>query len=199
MIFTRNPELGKCKTRLAASIGEQAALDVYRFLLSHTARISRVVEGVDKLVFFSEHLGDGSIWDPEVYQFRLQNGNDLGVKMFHAFQEAFSMGYREVMIIGSDLYDLSTEDLREAFKRLEHHDVVLGPASDGGYYLLGMKELIPEIFTGKQWGTATVFQDTAENLAGRDTFIMPIRNDVDRYEDIEGNPIFENIIEPTNE
>ncbi len=199
MIFTRNPEPGKCKTRLAASIGDQSALDVYRFLLTHTARIATEVEKTDKFVYFSEHVGDGSFWDPSVFHFRLQSGEELGSRMRNAFREAFTLGYTSVIIIGSDLYDLTPEDLREAFKRLDEHEVVLGPASDGGYYLLGLKFLIPELFENKAWGTDTVLEATLTDLEGRDTFVLPVRNDVDRYEDIAGNPIFESIINRADE
>jgi rSAM/selenodomain-associated transferase 1 len=199
LIFTRNPEPGKCKTRLAASIGDQSALDVYRFLLTHTARIATEVEETDKFVYFSEHVGDGSFWDPSVFHFRLQSGEELGSRMRNAFREAFTLGYTSVIIIGSDLYDLTPEDLREAFKRLDEHEVVLGPASDGGYYLLGLKFLIPELFENKAWGTDTVLEDTLTDLEGRDTFLLPVRNDVDRYEDIAGNPIFESIINRADE
>jgi len=191
LIFTRNPEPGKCKTRLAASIGDRAALDIYRFLLRHTATITRKLEGVDKLVYFSDHAGDGSYWDPTSFQHHVQKGEDLGARMLQAFREAFSMGYSEVVLIGSDLYDLRTEDLSTSFQKLGQHEVVLGPASDGGYYLIGMKRPIPALFKGKQWGKESVLSDTLADLEGFNTFLLPVRNDVDRYEDIEGNPVFE--------
>jgi rSAM/selenodomain-associated transferase 1 len=191
LIFTRNPEQGKCKTRLAASIGDEAALAIYRYLLHHTAAITRKLNGVDRFVYFSEHLGDGTYWDPTSFQYRLQSGEDLGERMLQAFREAFSMGYSEVVIIGSDLYDLSAEDLNTAFQEMGRNEVVLGPAADGGYYLIGMKYPIPALFRGKQWGMENVLKDSLDDLKGYRTFLLPIRNDVDRYEDIEGNPVFE--------
>lgn len=191
LIFTRNPEYGKCKTRLAASIGDQAALEIYRFLLHHTAAIARKLEGADRFVYFSEHLGDGTHWDPDFFQYRLQSGEDLGERMLHAFREAFSLGYSEVVLIGSDLYDLSAEDLTTAFRELGRNEVVLGPASDGGYYLIGMKHPIPALFREKQWGNDSVLRDTLADLKGVRTFLLVVRNDIDRYEDIEGNPVFE--------
>jgi len=190
LIFTRNPEPGKCKTRLAASIGDEAALDIYRFLLRHTAAIARELNGVDTFVYFSDRPGDGSFWDSSVFQYRLQKGEDLGARMLKAFREAFSMGYSEVVLIGSDLYDLSTADLEASFRELVGHEVVIGPASDGGYYLIGMKHPIPALFKGKQWGKDSVLQDTLADLEGFRSFLLPVRNDVDRYEDIEGNPVF---------
>ncbi len=191
LIFTRNPEPGTCKTRLAASIGDAAALEIYCFLLRHTASIAHPLEGVDKFVYFSDHPGDGTFWDPTRFQYRLQKGEDLGARMLQAFREAFSAGYSEVVLIGSDLFDLSTEDLEASFRELQGHEVVLGPASDGGYYLIGLKRPIPGLFRGKRWGTDSVLKDTLADLEDRSTFLLPVRNDVDRYEDIEGNPVFE--------
>jgi rSAM/selenodomain-associated transferase 1 len=194
LIFTRNPELGKCKTRLAATIGDRAALEVYRFLLQHTAKITGKLDVADKFVYFSEQAGDGSIWDPETYSYCLQTGEDLGARMSQAFLEAFSRGYSRVIVIGSDLYDLATEDLRQGFLELEQHEAVIGPAADGGYYLLGLKRHIPEVFSGKAWGSDTVLEDTLRDLEKKDTCLLAVRNDVDHYEDIRGNPIFETII-----
>jgi rSAM/selenodomain-associated transferase 1 len=126
----------------------------------------------------------------------VQKGEDLGARMLQAFQEAFSVGYSEAVLIGSDLYDLTSDDLREAFGQLNRHEVVLGPAGDGGYYLIGMKKAIPGLFQGKQWGTQTVLKETLQNLKEVDTFLLPVRNDVDRYEDIQGNPVFEPFLNP---
>ena len=191
LIFTRNPEAGKCKTRLAATIGELAALDIYCFLLRHTAEVAHSLEGVDKFVYFSDHPGDGSFWDPARFGHRLQKGEDLGERMLQAFREAFSMGYSQVVLIGSDLYDISPEDLNASFRALDRHEVVLGPASDGGYYLIGMKQPLPALFEGKQWGKESVLGDTLADLEGISTSLLSVRNDVDRYEDIKGNPVFE--------
>ena len=196
LIFTRNPEPGKCKTRLAATIGDQAALNIYRFLVRHTASLASALEGVDRLVYFSEQHGDGSYWSPDEFKYHLQKGDDLGARMLHAFQEVFSLGYSEAVLIGSDLYDLTSDDLREAFEQLSGHEVVLGPAGDGGYYLIGMKKAMPLLFMGKQWGTDTVLKDTLQNLKEVDTCLLPVRNDVDRYEDIVGNPVFESFLNP---
>lgn len=194
LIFTRNPVPGKCKTRLAAVIGAQAALDIYLILLRHTASICAELKDVDKLVYFSEHPGDRSVWNPEIFDYRLQEGADLGLRMQHAFEDAFKAGYSEVIIIGSDLLDLSTSDLEEAFQQLIKAEVVLGPAQDGGYYLLGQKRPIPGIFQNKAWGSSTVLKDTLEDLKEVKTSLLHVRNDIDRYEDIEGIPVFKSYL-----
>lgn len=194
LIFTRNPELGKCKTRLAETVGERAALEIYRLLLDHTCSLSKNLEGVDKIVYFSDFLGNGSVWNPSHFQFRLQNGNDLGERMLSAFREAFSEGYSKVVIIGSDIYNLSTYDLQQAFSSLDRHEAVLGPAEDGGYYLLGLTRLIPALFRDKSWGAETVLESSLKDLKEVTTRMLPERNDVDRYEDIAGQPVFESLI-----
>ena len=100
------------------------------------------------------------------------------------------MAYEKIIIIGSDMYDLSKTDLENAFSCLERNDFVLGPAEDGGYYLLGMKKNKPEIFQNKKWGTKTVFSDTINDLKNEKVYLLPIKNDIDIYEDIEGLEIF---------
>ncbi|MDM9631451.1 TIGR04282 family arsenosugar biosynthesis glycosyltransferase [Robiginitalea aurantiaca] len=191
LIFTRNPVPGKCKTRLAATIGDQAALEVYLILLRHTAAITAKLNDADKLVYFSEHLGNGTIWDPETFRYKLQEGTDLGQRMQNAFEDAFEAGYSEVLIIGSDMYNLNTSDLKEAFNRFMEAEVVLGPAQDGGYYLLGLKGPIPKLFRNKAWGTHTVLKDTLEDLKDLKVSQLSVRNDIDQYEDIAGIPVFE--------
>ena len=198
MIFTRNPELGKCKTRLAATVGDRKALAIYTFLLRHTASVTDALPDTDLHVYFSERLGDGSIWDPGRYQRHVQRGADLGARMQQAFEDTFDKGYTRVVLIGSELYDLTPEDLIAAFQALKHHPVVFGPATDGGYYLLGLTAMIPELFRNKAWGTSSVLADSLRDLPGRKPQLLPERNDVDYYEDIAGNPVFEPFLKDQN-
>lgn len=189
LIFTRNPVLGQCKTRLAASVGDKAALEIYRFLLRHTAAVSAPLK-TDKRVFYSDHIGVDDVWDEKIFTKAQQKGADLGERMADAFREGFKEGYERILIIGSDLFDLNTEDLEMAFEKLKEHDFVLGPALDGGYYLLGMKRFTPALFTKKNWGSAEVLKQTLSDLEGRDCFMLPPKNDVDVLEDIIDNPAF---------
>lgn len=197
IIFTRNPELGKCKTRLAATIGEQAALDIYNFLLQHTAAVTAPLR-VEKWVCYSEQLPADDLWARGPYVRKLQEGEDLGERMRNAFQEAFDKGFERVIIIGSDLFDLQTEDLEKAFNALQEKDFVIGPAADGGYYLLGLTELIPELFKDKEWGTDTVLASTMGSLRDRSLHRLSIRNDVDVYEDIRDNKAFKPFLKHLN-
>ena len=194
LIFTRNPELGKCKTRLAATIGDRAALDVYIHLLRHTAKVCSQIDAVDKYVYYSEHLGDGALWNPSIFTPEVQQGPDLGKRMKQAFVTAFGRGYEKVVLIGSDLPDLQTEDLRKAFSALDAHEAVIGPASDGGYYLIGLRRLIPNLFENKPWGGDQVLQATLSDLSGIQVSLLSEKNDVDRYEDIADRPEFQTYV-----
>lgn len=190
LIFARNPEPGKCKTRLAESIGDEAALSIYRFLLRHTVSITSDVRA-DKRVCYAETIWENDIWDSRIFQKTLQKGSDLGQKMEYAFKAGFADGYRKVIVIGSDLYELDREDLEKAFQALENADYVMGPARDGGYYLLGMRDLNPKVFRGKSWGSDTVLSQTLKDLYEEEVAMLPERNDIDVLEDIKDNPVFE--------
>ena len=181
--------MGKCKTRLAATIGNKAALDVYKILLDHTVQITQELP-CDKHVYYSEKIIPEDIWDNERYIKKLQQGSDLGERMKDAFQNGFTEGYSRILVIGSDMYDLDHKDIMNAFAKLEDNDAVLGPAKDGGYYLLGMKRLLPAVFHSKDWGSDTVFEDTMKDLQGMKVGLLEERNDVDRYEDILDIPVF---------
>jgi len=190
LIFTRNPELGKCKTRLAAIVGKESALDIYKFLLKHTAELTQDVNAA-KQVWYSEEIWEDDIWDTAHFDKRLQHGNDLGVRMANAFQEGFLSKFKRIVVIGSDMYDLSTEDIENAFEALKTHDFVIGPAEDGGYYLLGMNSFKATIFQNKTWGTKTVLQDTLNDLKNENLMLLETRNDVDLYEDIAETEAFQ--------
>ena len=194
IIFTRNPELGKCKTRLASVIGDAAALDIYTFLIEHTVGITKSLK-VDKQVHYSQNVHHNDLWNDATYSKKKQEGSDLGERMYFAFKQGFDEGYKNIIIIGSDIYDLLQRDIETAFTMLEFNNYVIGPAADGGYYLLGMKRLNENIFRNKNWGTDTVLQDTILDLEAETIAMLDIRNDIDIYEDIKDIPIFKKIIE----
>ncbi len=196
IIFTRNPELGKVKTRLAKTVGDESALKIYNFLLKHTVEITENLN-VDKYIFYSENIHREDIWNPDIFRKKLQNGPDLGERMKNAFSEMFGMGYAKAIIIGSDMFDLNKNDLETAFDALETTPLVIGPATDGGYYLLGMKELNSEIFQNKDWGTSTVLEATLEDLKENKYVLLEERNDVDYYEDIKDVDAFHQFLPPS--
>ena len=197
LIFTRNPELGKCKTRLAATVGDNTALNIYKFLLNHTNAVAKDVIAT-KQVHYSVTIRKNDIWDENIYNKKLQQGNDLGERMAHAFLSGFKDNYKKIIIIGSDMHDISTNDIDNAFKDLGNKDFIVGPAEDGGYYLLGMKKFKPEIFKNKAWGTQTVLKDTLNNLKNESLKLLKTKNDVDFYEDIKDIDAFQPFLKNIN-
>lgn len=193
LIFTRNPSLGKVKTRLAKTIGDEKALEIYTFLLQRTKSVTELLP-CDKAVYYSVKVRENDLWPEEFYQKYPQQGNDLGERMEGAFENGFNKGYQKVMIIGSDLYDITPAIINEAFDTLDSHDVVIGPAEDGGYYLLGMKSRIPALFKAKKWGTASVLQDSLDSIRTKKVHLLTTLNDIDVYEDIERHPAFQQFL-----
>lgn len=197
LIFTRNPELGKCKTRLAKTVGDVNALEIYKFLLNHTVAITKNLK-VTKQVYYSECIWENDVWGNVNFQKKIQEGADLGVRMENAFQNGFNAGFEKIIVIGSDMYDLSSSDIENAFVQLDKLDFIIGPAEDGGYYLLGMKILEPSVFIDKNWGTDTVLIDTLKNLENKKIGFLEIRNDIDVYEDIKDTPAFKPFLKNIN-
>lgn len=193
LIFARHPELGKCKTRLAKSVGDYAALEVYKYLLKNTADILQKIN-VERQVWYANQIHKNDIWSDDLFNKKEQTKGDLGQKMKAAFESAFEEGAQKVVIVGTDIQDLDKKVIDQAFKKLDTNDVVIGPASDGGYYLLGMKNLKPKAFELKEWSTAEVFNQTIDALKGEKISILEQKNDVDYLEDIKGNLELENII-----
>ena len=183
LIFTRNPELGKCKTRLAATVGDEIALNIYKFLLNHTADITKDVNAA-KQVWYSEEIWEDHIWSNHSFDKKLQEGADLGIRMANAFSEGFVAGFERIIVIGSDMHDLDQTNIDKAFTALENSDFVVGPAEDGGYYLLGMNTFNADVFKNKIWGTETVLNATLKNIKNKNIKLLETKNDIDLYEDI---------------
>lgn len=184
IIFTRNPEIGKVKTRLAKTIGDQSALEIYKYLLVHTEKTIRNLD-YNKAVYYSETIHYNDLWDDAIYSKHIQNGSDLGERMQNAFQDAFSNQFEKVIIIGSDLLDLKPHHIHEAFNALENNNYVIGPAKDGGYYLLGMKHINANLFKNKAWGTSTVLKNTLQDIEHFNVKLLEELNDIDTFEDIK--------------
>ncbi|MDX1638163.1 MAG: TIGR04282 family arsenosugar biosynthesis glycosyltransferase [Balneolaceae bacterium] len=184
LVFVKNRQKGRVKTRLAASVGEHKALAIYNQLLRYTRNVVRPLT-VDLQVWYSEYIPLTDIWDDLEAEKRTQVGADLGERMHHAFKRAFREGYRRVVIIGSDCAELTTSVIRTAFNDLETSDVAIGPSSDGGYYLLGMSRLYGELFEGKAWSTPSVYRQTVEEAEelGLEVARLEELTDVDTVDD----------------
>jgi uncharacterized protein len=183
IIFIKNPELGKVKTRLAATVGDEKALSIYKQLLQFTQNLSLSLE-LNRVLFYSDELIVEDDWSNNFFKKNVQNGNDLGMRMKNAFQKTF-LTSKKAVIIGSDCAELTSEILQSAFDSLEKYDFVIGPAADGGYYLIGMNYFEPSIFENIEWSTNSVLTKTLEkiNSLNKNTFLLPTLRDTDNEED----------------
>lgn len=190
IIFTRYPEAGKTKTRLIPVLGAEGAAKLQRQMTKQ-----KLAE-VDKLQSFyplsvEVYFAGGTAqlmqeWLGPSLVYRQQSQGDLGYRMASAFQASFMAGMTDVVLIGTDCPDLNALLMAKALQLLCQHDLVLGPALDGGYYLIGLRRLIPELFTGIPWSTAEVLPQTlriAQKL-GLAVAKLPLLSDVDRPEDL---------------
>ena len=186
IIFVRNPELGKVKTRLAKELGEEKTLEVYNGLLQHTHDVATKVD-CNKFVYYADSINENDLWENDLFQKRLQAGEILGDRMMLAFMELFQLEYSKLLIIGSDCPELTNFIIDDAFEMLDINDVVVGPSLDGGYYLLGLKKLIPELFANKQWSTHTVLADTIKDMVRlqKTCFFLPELSDIDTLDDLQ--------------
>ena len=187
LIFARHPVLGQGKTRLAGTIGPAAALRVYHELLARTRAAADGVAAAKTLWLAGDPPPAGPAF-PEWagYAQRPQPAGDLGQRMHEAFAAAFAAGATAALLIGTDCPELTADHLRAAFQQLATHDVVVGPALDGGYYLLGLKSLTLDFFLNKPWSTPAVLAATladADRLSLR-VARLPALADVDTADDL---------------
>jgi len=192
LIFIKNPELGKAKTRMASSIGKEKALLVYEDLLQKTRSITLPLKA-DRYLYYSEFIDQADAWDGNRFQKRMQVQGDLGIRLLSACEEVEEEGFEKLILIGSDCYDLSTAHLEEAFQKLEENDMVIGPANDGGYYLLGIKQLEKSLFEGIDWSTDRVLKQTTDVAHAKKWKVHLLEEliDLDTFEDLKesGFPI----------
>jgi uncharacterized protein len=185
IVFLRKPETGKVKTRLAASIGNAAALSVYMQLIRITLNAAADFSG-EKRLFWTEDGTDPSLVGDGTFRHFVQQGNDLGERMAAAFALSFVQCAKKTVIIGSDCPTMSADVLRQAFDALDTHDAVVGPATDGGYYLLGMRQLHEDFFREKKWSTASVLTATLNDAKrlGLSVFSLEEMSDLDNVDDL---------------
>lgn len=186
IIFARNPVLGKVKTRLAQEIGDEKALEVYLKLLEHAHKTADHVDA-SKQVYYTDNLDEFGLLDYFKFEKRLQDGSNLGERMHNAIANGLREGYRNIIIIGSDCIEITPQLIDRAFDELQNHDCVLGPAHDGGYYLIGMKSQLPELFEDKKWSSSDVLLDTILDLQRSDKiyYLLPTLSDIDTKADLD--------------
>lgn len=190
IIFAKNAELGKVKTRLATTIGNEHALLIYQKLLDHTISVTKELN-IDKMVYYSDSIVKKDPWNNNIYQKKLQCGKNLGDRMKNAFKSSFAAGYEKVVIIGTDCFDLNETLINKAFETLKAYEIAIGPAEDGGYYLLGMKNFYPSLFENIEWSTDKVLKQTfavTEQL-NKTVFLLPELSDIDNEKDLKNHKI----------
>jgi rSAM/selenodomain-associated transferase 1 len=190
LVFVKNPQAGKVKTRLARTIGDEKALAIYRQLLSKTYDAT-VSVNCDRQVWYSSFIEKKDLWDAECFEKRLQNGTNLGERMRFAFKKAFDEGYDKAIIVGSDCAELTNDIIRQAFKMLDTHDIAIGPSEDGGYYLLAMNAFYGDLFADVEWSTPSVFDQTVHKIKeqGLSMYKLSMLNDIDTARDLHKSDI----------
>lgn len=188
IVFARFPLPGKTKTRLIPTLGEHGAARLHRDMARHTigaagrllpeVRVELWCDGGTK-----EEIGESFGSDMPV---RHQSGGNLGQRMLDAFSHSFSRGFERVVLAGTDCPFLTPEILKQAFHELASADCVLGPAHDGGYYLIGLSRPCPEVFEGISWGGSEVLDQTRARAraAGVSVSMLEVLHDIDRPEDL---------------
>lgn len=182
IIFTRTPVYGKVKKRLAIKLGKPKALQIHHRLVEHTLAVANT-SGMLFKVYLSEEPASS-----QTFSYKIQSGNDLGERMNNALQTELAQ-YSKVCLIGSDCLALTDTEITNAFNQLDTTDVVIGPAVDGGYYLIGMKKPQPKLFEDISWGSSSVLADTLQKCTNSGLMVhqLSLLNDIDRPEDVPDN------------
>lgn len=190
LFFMKSPKKGSVKSRLATVVGDECAVKLYKsFVLQMLSTLKRG-NFPFCICFYPENaLKNLKRWLGAQFHYNPQKGKDLGERMKNGFTKAFQMGFKRVVLIGSDIPDLPLEFIQEAFTSLEEKDAVIGPAYDGGYYLIGFRDraFSSQVFEGMAWGTESVFNETIEVLKQLEQRIHTLKSlrDIDTIEDLE--------------
>ena len=188
LLFVKYPEWGMVKSRLLKDLTEDVVLSLYKnFVLDLLDTLKKGRYRFEICFYPPESKEKMLNWLGKDYVYMPQKGKDLGERMSHAFTEGFSEGFSKVVLIGSDIPDLTYELIDKAFE-FDANDAVIGPSFDGGYYLIGFKNnsFLPDIFEGIQWSTGTVFKKTMEILNRKNyrVHILPKWQDIDMLDDV---------------
>ena len=185
IIFLRAPRSGSVKTRIAQTAGKDRASQIYRELVENVLEGVRTLSGVELRFTPDDAQAEIQAWLREKWSAQPQGSGDLGERMQRAFDEAFASGAERVVVIGSDAPEVRAADVRTAWRELKSHDLVVGPAIDGGYWLIGLRAPQPEIFREISWSSDQVLGQTltrAKSL-GLQIQLLRILGDIDTEED----------------
>jgi hypothetical protein len=192
IVFVKNIKLGTVKTRLAKTIGDLGAFEVYSELVKITEKATAQLD-IDKRIYFSTAVVD-SQW---IGDFKtVQYGADLGERMLNAFRDGFDAGYKKIVLIGSDLPDINETHIKKGIEALSENDVVFGPAEDGGYYLIGLSKIKESIFINKPWSQSSLLNETLQELQRLNVSVGTLAslNDIDTYEDLIASDFYKSNI-----
>ncbi|MFQ5956218.1 MAG: TIGR04282 family arsenosugar biosynthesis glycosyltransferase [Candidatus Brocadiales bacterium] len=186
--FVKYPEPGKVKTRLAKTVGAEVAACFYKVMAEDIVRRLKGCRQYKTIIFFNppRRASDIKDWLGGDLSYIKQSGQDLGEKISNAFGVVFDSGARRAVVIGTDCLGITQGIITKTLRHLGENDVVIGPAQDGGYYLLGLSQYIPELFDSVDWSTDKVFQQTldkAKRLNLSIAVLEPLK-DVDEPTDI---------------
>jgi rSAM/selenodomain-associated transferase 1 len=191
IVFSKNPVAGRVKSRLAVSVGNEKALQIYEQLRELTERATANI-AASKVICYSDFIPDTDLLLNANTEAWLQQGTDLGERMHHAFLKGFSLGFSRIALIGTDCPEISPFILDLAFRKLEEHDVVLGPARDGGFYLVALKHPFPQLFLNRTWSTPKVLNDSLRlvNQQQRSCDLLPALSDIDTLDDLKASQLW---------
>ena len=187
IIFVKNIKLGKVKTRLAKTIGNEGAFEVYKKLVQITEQETKKVN-TTRHIYFSDVIINSKWENDDKF---VQKGNDIGDRMLNAFKDGFEKGYEHIVLIGSDLPDITPDIINKGFSTLDKSSTVFGPAEDGGYYLIGMTNLIPSIFINKPWSQPNLLNETLYDLETKHISFNLLKklNDIDTINDLKSSSL----------
>jgi len=185
-VFARWPKPGAVKTRLSPALPGPLALDLYRAMLRDALASAGEAGAVERFLYWADAPAGGDLEAPDGFVTRRQRGGDLGERLTDALGELLAGPDARAVVIGADCPELTPPILREAFDALASADLVLGPASDGGYYLLGLRRPAPALFASIAWGTASVLEQTLERArgSGLETVLLGGLADLDTPDDL---------------
>ncbi|MDZ7765762.1 MAG: TIGR04282 family arsenosugar biosynthesis glycosyltransferase [Melioribacteraceae bacterium] len=189
ILFVKYPVEGNVKTRLAKTIGNAKAAKIYSLLAENIITNIKKMTNTYNYLFYSNSSEKEKIkkWIKGNFFYAPQKGNGLGERMSNAFRLVFGHGAKKVLIIGTDIPGLSTEIIKEAVTKLDEYDAVIGPSPDGGYYLLGMKRFIPELFENITYSTDSVFEETIKKIKNENlTYsLLNTKEDIDTEDELK--------------
>ena len=183
IVFIKNIQAGKVKTRLAATVGDERAVQIYRALLVRTRQAAMGVDGV-RYVYYSSWVEAEDEWELNDFSKAVQSGADIGERMYQALESVLER-HDKAILFGGDIAGLSASILQDALQQLDSHDAVIGPALDGGYYLIGLKKAERSIFQDIKWSSTETRKMTLDKIKslGWSCHLLPELSDIDYEED----------------